>query len=121
MEGVSETEREGHRDGMSTTGSRKLDLKQYNEINTQLAKYDWNLDLTVVERTAWGNESLADPRPVPGKVTENLAKVQKACDKAIADGKAIMRRFEDLINPFSDTDNALLGSLRTTIEPPPIG
>ena len=52
---------------MSTSGNRKLRIKQYNEIITQVAKYDWNLDLTAVERTAWDNNALADPGPVPEK------------------------------------------------------
>ena len=33
----TETEREGHRGGLRTSGERKLNIKQYNQINDKLA------------------------------------------------------------------------------------
>ena len=47
-----ETEREGHRGGLRTSGERKLDVKQYNQINDKLAQYEWNINLAPAELTS---------------------------------------------------------------------
>ena len=45
----AEIEREGHRGGMSTEGSRKLDVENYKRINSALEKWEWDLKLTSKE------------------------------------------------------------------------
>ena len=72
----AEVERAGHRGGMSTTGTRKLEIKQYSEINTQLAKYDWNPDLTQAEVKTWDTKA-EDPKTVPEKVLQNLDRCKR--------------------------------------------
>ena len=109
----------GHRDRMEASGLRKLGLQQFNEINKQLANNDSNLDLPGSERTAWDNTASSDPRPMPEKVTESLAKVENACDTAITDGNDLMRQFTLVMEPLSDTDRTILQCLRKTIEAPP--
>ena len=106
-----EHELEGRRGSMQASGIRKLGLQQFNEINKQMANNDSNLDIPGSERTAWDNTALADPRPVPEKITANLAKDQQACDKAITDGKDILEQLRGHMTPFSDTDYAIFDCL----------
>ena len=100
----SEVEREGHRGGLVTEGTRKLDLPDYRKINKTLSQYGCSLDLQPgaigdIDRSS----KLAD---LPKKVLDNLNKVQKACDRAIGDAKGLFRRIDEL--SLSDpTANAL--------------
>ena len=41
----TEIEREGHRGGVTTQGTRKLDVENYKRINLALEKWGWNLSL----------------------------------------------------------------------------
>ena len=90
----SEVEREGHRGGLVTEGTRKLDLADYTKINKTLSQYGCTLDLQPgaigdIDRSS----KLAD---LPKKVLDNLSKVQKACDRAIGDAKGLFRRIDEL-------------------------
>ena len=73
---------------MSTEGIRKLDVATYKRINGALEKWDWNLKLTPKELQDWEGEASI----VPQKVFENLAKVQKACDKEYRDARDLYRQ-----------------------------
>ena len=42
----TETEREEHRGGVATQGSRKLDKASYQKINRALEEFDWDLKLS---------------------------------------------------------------------------
>ena len=84
----AEIEREGYRGGVSTEGIRKLDVATYKRINGALEKWDWNLKLTPKELQDWEGEASI----VPKKVFENLAKVQKACDKEYRDARDLYRQ-----------------------------
>ena len=53
-----EIEREGQRGGVSTQGTRKLDVENYNRINLALEKWQWNLQLTPKELQAWEGRPL---------------------------------------------------------------
>ena len=88
----TEIEREGQRGGVSTQGTRKLDVENYKRINGALEKWQWNLQLTPKELQAWEGEAAEMPK----KVTENLGKVQKACDKAYKDSRVVYRQVADL-------------------------
>ena len=94
----------GHRDRMEASGLRKLGLQQFNEINKQLPNNGNNLNLSGSERTTLDNTALADPRPVPDKITANLAKVQQACDKAITDSEDILEKVRIHVCPFGEAD-----------------
>ena len=112
------TDLAGHRDRMEVTGLRKLGLQQINEINKQLPNNDNNLNLSGSERTTLDNTALADPRPVPDKITANLAKVQHACDKAITDGEDILEKVRIHMCPFGEADYGIFDLLCKTIEAP---
>ena len=101
----SEIEREGHRGGLVTEGTRKLDLADYTKINKTLSQYGCTLDLQPgaigdIDRSS----KLAD---LPKKVLDNLNKVQKACDRAIGDAKGLFRRIDEL--SLSDPTAKALG------------
>ena len=113
-----EHELEGHRGSMQASGIRKLGLQQFNEINKQLPNNDNNLNLSGSERTTLDNTALADPRPVPDKITANLAKVQHACDKAIMDGGALLEKVKYHMCPFGEPDYAIYSLLFKSIEAP---
>ena len=112
------TDLAGHRDRMEVTGLRKLGLQQINEINKQLPNNDNNLNLSGSERTTLDNTALADPRPVPDKITANLAKVQHACDKAITDGGHLLEKVKQYMCPFGQPDYAIYALLFKSIEAP---
>ena len=84
----TEIEREGHRGGVTTQGTRKLDVENYKRINLALEKWEWNLQLKPKELQDWEGEASI----VPKKVFENLAKVQKACDKEYRDARDLYRQ-----------------------------
>ena len=69
-------EREGHRGGLVTEGTRKLDLPDYSKINRTLSQYGCSLDLQP------GARGDIDPRSkladLPKKVLDDLNKVQGA-------------------------------------------
>ena len=92
--------------------------KQINEINKQLPNNDNNLNLSGSERTTLDNTALADPRPVPDKITANLAKVQHACDKAITDGGHLLEKVKQYMCPFGQPDYAIYALLFKSIEAP---
>ena len=112
------TDLSGLCDRMEGTGLRKLGLQQFNEINKQLPNNDNNLNLSGSERTTSDNTALADPRPVPDKITANLAKVQHACDKAIMDGGALLEKVKHHMCPFGEPDYAIYSLLFKSIEAP---
>ena len=87
-----EIEREGQRGGVSTQGTRKLDVENYNRINLALEKWQWNLQLTPKELQAWEGEAAEMPK----KVIDNLGKVYKACDKAYREARQAYRQVSDL-------------------------
>lgn len=111
-------EREGHRGGLKTSGERKVDIKQYNLINAELAKFDWNLNLSPQEMKmlTQGGETAS----LPDKVIANLDKVQKACEKAVNDAKVVWRRLMDLKNADATT-TALAKSLQEAFQAPLLG
>ena len=82
----TETEREGHRGGVATEGSRKLDKASYQKINRALEEINWDLKLSPKELGDWEKNEDAE---VPQKVIDNLHKVQKACDKAHREAREI--------------------------------
>ena len=88
----TEIEREGQRGGVSTQGTRKLDVENYKRINLALEKRDWNLQLTPKQIQAWEGEAAV----LPKKVTDNLGKVYKACDKEYKEARLIYRQVADL-------------------------
>ena len=88
----TEIEREGHRGGVTTQGTRKLDVENYKRINLALEKWEWNLELKPKELQDWEGEAAIMPK----KVTENLGKVQKACDKAYKESRLVYRQVADL-------------------------
>ena len=114
----NEMEREGHRGGLKTSGERKVDIKQYNLINAELAKFDWNLNLSPQEMKmlTQGGETAS----LPDKVIANLDKVQKACEKAVNDAKVVWRRLMDLKNADATT-TALAKSLQEAFQAPLLG
>ena len=114
----NEMEREGHRGGLKTSGERKLDIKQYNLINAELAKFDWNLNLSPQEMKMLTQHS--ETASLPDKVIANLDKVQKACDKAVNDAKLVWRRLQDLKNADATT-TALAKSLQDAFQAPLLG
>ena len=114
-----EIEREGQRGGIVTEGSRKLDLPSYKQLNGALSHYGCSLDLTPA--------AIAGPPPksikgmsvdLSGKVLENLGKVQKACDRAISDGKGVYRRIDEL-GVADNTAKALGVKMKADIEATP--
>ena len=97
----------------------KLEIQQCNEIKKQLANNDSILDLPSSERTARENTASPDPRAVPDKVTESLAKVENAIDTAITDANDLMTQFTVVMEPLSDQDRTIMQWLSKTIEAPP--
>ena len=85
----TETEREGQRGGLSTEGTRKLDVDSYRRLNGALEQYNWNLQLTPKELKNWQDDVNSE---VPKKVIDNLGKVQKACDKEYRDARDLYRQ-----------------------------
>ena len=112
-----ETEREGHRGGLRTSGERKLDLKQYSQINEKLAQYEWNINLAPAELTSLVEQG--ETGALPEKVIANLEKVQKACSKAVSESKLLWRRLMDL-NAGDQTTSALADNLKSAFEAPPM-
>ena len=112
-----ETEREGHRGGLRTSGERKLDLKQYSQINEKLAQYEWNINLAPAELTSLVEQG--ETGSLPEKVIANLEKVQKACSKAVSESKLLWRRLMDL-NAGDQTTSALADNLKSAFEAPPM-
>ena len=55
-------------------------------------KWEWNLELKPKELQDWEGEAAIMPK----KVTENLGKVHKACDKAYKDSRLVYRQVSDL-------------------------
>ena len=110
-------EREGHRGGLKTSGDRTLDIKQYNQINAALSKYEWNIELSSSELKMLTQQG--ETATLPEKVIANLDKVQKACEKAISDAKLVWRRLMDL-KTADPTTTALAKSLKDAFEAPPI-
>ena len=88
----TETEREGHRGGLVSEGTRKLDVEEYKRLNGALEQYNWNLQLTPKELKNWQEDEAAE---VPKKVIDNLGKVQKACDKAYRDAREHYRQLTE--------------------------
>ena len=88
----TEIEREGQRGGVSSQGTRKLGDENYKRIDLALEKPDFNLQLTQKQIQAWEREAAAAPK----KVTDNLGKVYKACDKAYKDSRLVYRQVADL-------------------------
>ena len=88
----TEIEREGQRGGVSSQGTRKLDVENYKRINLALEKWEWNLELKPKELQDWEGEA----QIMPKKVIDNLGKVQKACDKAYKDSRLVYRQVADL-------------------------
>ena len=112
----SEIEREGQRGGLATEGTRKLDLPDYTKINKTLSQYGCSLDLKPGALGDINTSSrLAD---LPKKVLDNLAKVQKACDRAIGDAKGLFRRIDELAN-MDPTAKALAVKMQTDWEATP--
>ena len=74
----TETERDGHRGGVATKGSRKLEVASYHTINRALQERKWDLQLTPKELKNWEKD---ENTPPPQKVFGNLEKVRKACEK----------------------------------------
>ena len=114
----NEMEREGHRGGLKTSGERKVDIKQYNLINAELAKFDWNLNLSPQEMKML--TQAGETASLPDKVIANLDKVQKACEKAVNDAKVVWRRLMDLKNADATT-TALAKSLQEAFQAPLLG
>jgi len=110
----TETEREGHRGGVSTEGSRRLEKKDYLAINEHLSQYQWNIELTKKEEKEWQGEH---PK-VPEKVIENLGKVQKACDRAHKEAKDLYRMLSDR-GDMDNTAKAIAADLRNDFEATP--
>ena len=112
----SEIEREGRRGGLANEGTRKLDLPDYTKINKTLSQYGCSLDLKPGALGDINTSSrLAD---LPKKVLDNLAKVQKACDRAIGDAKGLFRRIDELAN-MDPTAKALAVKMQTDWEATP--
>ena len=88
----TEIEREGHRGGVTTQVTRKLDVENYKRINLALEKWEWNLQITPKELQAWEGEAAA----IPKNVTGNLGKVYKACDTGYKEARLIYRQVADL-------------------------
>ena len=97
----------------------RLELQHCNGIDKQLANNDSILDLPGSERTARENTASLDQRPVPDKVTENLAKVENAMDTAITDANDLMTQFTVAMEPLSDTHRTIMQCLRMNIKAPP--
>ena len=92
----------------------KLEIQQCNEIEKHLANND-----SIFERMARENTASLDPRAVPDKVTENLAKVENAMDTAITDANDLMTQFTIAMEPLSDTHRTIMQCLRMNIKAPP--
>ena len=58
----TETEREGHRGGVATEGSRQLELATYHTINRALQEREWDLHLTPKELKDWEKDENAPPQ-----------------------------------------------------------
>ena len=89
----TETEREGHRGGVSTQGRRKLDLATYHTINRALQERKLDLQLRPKELKDWAND---ENRPPPQKVFDKFEKVRKACQKAYNDARETYREVKNL-------------------------
>ena len=113
----NEMEREGHRGGLKTSGDRTLDINKYKQINAALSKYEWNIELSSSELKML--TKFFENTTLPEKVIANVAKVQKACEKAISEAKLVWRRLMDL-KTADPTTTALAKSLKDAFEAPPI-
>ena len=115
----TEIEREGHRGGVETRGSRKPDLPNYKLLNRALSHYGCAMDLTP---TAIDGNPLTSiegmPADLPAKVLDHLGKVQKACDRAISDAKGMYRRIDEL-GVADNTAKALGVKMKADIEATP--
>ena len=88
----TEIEREGQRGGVSSQGTRKLGDENSKRIYLALEKPDGNLQLTQKQIQVWEREAAAAPK----KVTDNLGKVYKACDKIYKEARLIYRQVAHL-------------------------
>ena len=115
----TEIEREGHRGGVTTSGSRKLDNDSYKVANRALSHWGCSLDLTPAAIAGTPPKSVKGMSvDLSGKVLENLGKVQKACDRAISDGKGVYRRIDEL-GVADNTAKALGVKMKADIEATP--
>ena len=89
----TETEREGHRGGVATKGSRKLEVSSYHTINRALQERKWDLQLTPKELKNWEKD---ENTPPPQKVFSNLEKVRQACQKGYDEARGIYREIKNL-------------------------
>ena len=116
----TETVREGHRGGVKTAGTRKLDLAAYNKINAALKKKGYHLELTPAQVKDW-DESAREKRvpDVPQNVLEKLSKVQTACDLAVSQAKDFFRKLSQIGNSDA-VAAATAAKLKEDFEAPPL-
>ena len=115
----TEVEREGHRGGVTTSGTRKLDQASYKVATRALMHWGCSLDLTPTAIAGTPTKSIKGMSvDLSAKVLENLGKVQKACDRAISDGKGVFRRIDEL-GVADNTAKALGVKMKADIEATP--